>query len=39
MGSGGGAQWARMQLNCAKIISNVIIFENWGFKANLTRRI
>ena len=33
------AQWARMQLNCAKIIFNVIIFENWGFKGNLTRRI
>ena len=33
------AQWARMQLNCAKIIFYVIIFENWGFKGNLTRRI
>ena len=34
-----GAQWARMQLNCAKIMFYVIIFENWGFKGNLTRRI
>ena len=33
------AQWARMQLNCAKIMFYVIIFENWGFKGNLTRRI
>ena len=36
---GAVAQWARMQLNCAKIIFYVIIFENWGFKGNLTRRI
>ena len=33
------AQWARMQLNCTKIIFYVIIFENWGFMGTLTRRI
>ena len=39
LATAGDAQWARMQLNCAKIMFYVIIFENWGFKGNLTRRI